>query len=108
MTTTLVPASIIGKVFFVMAYNASGSEERIYFNEYDYVPLDKDYYLGRKRKRLRMMTYVECRILAYRPETGEIKLRLDTVSNNCKLYHLWREANQDWVKELTIKYIFIE
>ena len=55
-----------------------------------------------------MMTYVECRILAYRPETGEIKLRLDTVSNNCKLYHLWREANQDWVKELTIKYIFIE
>ena len=49
MTTTLVPASIIGKVFFVMAYNASGSEERIYFNEYDYVPLDKDYYLGRKK-----------------------------------------------------------
>ena len=94
MTTTLVPASIIGKVFFVDPHLMDKIVSCLATPHK--VALTEGY------------NYWECRINHYRPETGEILLRLDTCTNNSKWFKMWQEINQDWVKELQIKYIFIE
>jgi len=91
MTVTLIPASIIGKVFIT----------GMFANTRMQVALGK---MGLTKDR----EFWECRIMNYRPETGEILLRLDSTHNNRKLFDIWLSANQDWVSELHVKYIFIE
>lgn len=94
MSTTLVPASIIGKIFIV--------------NKVRRATVVSTSVVPEKVATVDGYRYWECRIKHYRPETGEILLRLDSCTNSEKWYGLWYQANEDWVKELNVKYIFIE
>ena len=94
MSTTLVPSSIIGKVFILGPLPANS-------------PIQIQCSLA-KIGRTDGYQYWECLILHYMTDTGEILLRLDNVTNSIKWFDLWYSTNKDWVAELNVKYIFIE
>ena len=114
MITTLIPASIIGKVFIVGPYlfPSYAHMMRIPLNGGDAVipasGVQKIHCALSKVQLTKNKKYWECRIVHYRPETGEMSLRLDSSTNNDKWFELWYSANREWVQELKLKYIFID
>lgn len=94
-STILVPSSIIGKVFITGMFAISQADVKMQVA------------LG-KIEQTKDRRYWECRVLSYRPETGELLLRLDSTHNNDKLFNIWLDANQDWVSVLSVRYIFIQ
>ena len=102
MHITVVASTIKGKIFIIRL-----SADMVLYNETTGIPKTHFIVSDTKRKLCKPGHFLECRIMDYNAETGEIKLRLDNATLNDKWYKMWRDSNSEWANELTIKYIFI-